>query len=104
MTWLGMCVQRYLRSVQVQVHQLWGWLLLGFSVIRCLTYFFLWLGPPKSVLPSRPPTEALGSFFLACGGLMFMFSTEELTLAAMRKGRDGRSFFCSLRVNSDPES
>lgn len=35
---------------------------------------------------------------------MFMFSTEELTLAAMRKGRDGRSFFCSLRVNSDPES
>ena len=79
----------YLISGQVRIHQLWGWLLLGFSVLRCLTYFFLWLGPPKSVLPSRPPTEALGSFFLACGGLMFMFSTEELTLAAMRKGRDG---------------
>lgn len=80
----------YLTIGQVQIHELWGWLLLGFSVLRCLTYFFLWLGPPKSVLPSRPPTEALGSFFLACGGLMFMFSTEEVTLAAMRKGRDGQ--------------
>ena len=92
----------YLISEQVQIHQLWGWLLLGFSVVRCLTYFFLWLGPPKSVLPSRPPTEALGSFFLACGGLMFMFSTEELTLAAMRKGRDGQpvsSFFAIQRFD-----
>lgn len=75
---------------QVQIHQLWGNLLLAWSVLRCLTYFFLWLGPPRSILPSRPPTEALGSFFLACGGLSFMFSTEELTIAAMRRGRDGK--------------
>ncbi|KAF8558838.1 hypothetical protein OG21DRAFT_1432523 [Imleria badia] len=83
---------------QVQIHELWGWLLLGFSVLRCLTYFFVWLGPPKSVLPSRPPTEALGSFFLACGGLMFMLSTEELTLAAMRKGRDDMMMFLNVAV------
>lgn len=81
---------------QVQIHALWGNLLVGFSVMRCLTYFFLWLGPPRSILPSRPPTEALGSFFLACGGLVFMFSTEELTFAAMRRGRDGiASYFNS---------
>ena len=84
------CHSLYLICGQVQIHQLWGWLLLGFSVLRCLTYFFLWLAPPKSILPSRPPTEVLGSFFLACGGLMFMLSTEEVTLAAMRKGRDGQ--------------
>ena len=42
------------------------------------------------MLPSRPPTEALGSFFLACGGLVFMLSTEEVTIAAMRRGRDGK--------------
>ncbi|KAH7887876.1 hypothetical protein F5I97DRAFT_1804583 [Phlebopus sp. FC_14] len=83
---------------QVQIHQLWGWLLLGFSVLRSLTYFFLWLGPPRSILPSRPPTEALGSFCLACGGLMFMFSTEELTLAAMRKGRDDMMMFLNVAV------
>ena len=41
------------------------------------------------MLPSRPPTEALGSFFLTCGGLVFIFSTEEITFAAMRRGRDG---------------
>ena len=74
---------------QVQIHVLWGGLLSAFAVLRCLTYFFLWLGPPRSVMPSRPPTEALSSFFLACGGLMFQFSTEELTLAAMRRGHDG---------------
>ncbi|KII95321.1 hypothetical protein PLICRDRAFT_210261 [Plicaturopsis crispa FD-325 SS-3] len=83
---------------QVQIHALWGWLLLGFSVLRCLTYFFLWLGPPRSVFPSRPPTEALGSFFLACGGLMFIFSTEELTLAAMRRGRDDMMMFLNVAV------
>ncbi|KAL4075983.1 hypothetical protein J3A83DRAFT_4357115 [Scleroderma citrinum] len=83
---------------QVQIHQLWGWLLLGFSVLRCFTYFFLWLNPPSSILPSRPPTEALGSFFLACGGLMFMLSTEEITLAAMRRGRDDMMMFLNVAV------
>lgn len=76
---------------QVQIHALWGFLLVGAAVLRCLTYFFLWLGPPRSVLPSRPPSEGLAGFFLACGGLMFQFSTEELTIAAMRRGHDGKS-------------
>jgi len=83
---------------QVQIHALWGNLLLGFSVLRCLTYFLLWLGPPRSILPSRPPTEALGSFFLACGGLVFMFSTEEVTIAAMRRGRDDVMMFLNVAV------
>lgn len=61
-----------------------------------MTYFFVWLGPPRSILPSRPPTEAIGSFFLACGGLVFIFSTEEVTLAAMRRGRDGGFIFVNL--------
>lgn len=83
---------------QVQIHALWGNLLVGFSVLRCLTYFFLWLGPPRSILPSRPPTEALGSFFLACGGLVFIFSTEEVSIAAMRRGRDDVMMFLNLAV------
>ncbi|KAF8897397.1 cytoplasmic protein [Infundibulicybe gibba] len=83
---------------QVQIHALWGNLLVGFSVLRCLTYFFLWLSPPRSILPSRPPTEALGSFFLACGGLVFMLSTEEVTIAAMRRGRDDVMMFLNVAV------
>ncbi|KAG5648675.1 hypothetical protein DXG03_000021 [Asterophora parasitica] len=85
---------------QVQIHALWGNLLVAFAVLRCFTYFFLWLGPPKSILPSRPPTEALGSFFLACGGLVFMFSTEEVTIAAMRRGRDDVMMFLNVAVAS----
>ncbi|KAF8974353.1 hypothetical protein BDZ97DRAFT_2052995 [Flammula alnicola] len=83
---------------QVQIHSLWGNLLVAFAVLRCLTYFFLWLSPPRSILPSRPPTEALGSFFLACGGIVFMFSTEEVTIAAMRRGRDDVMMFLNVAV------
>ncbi|KAJ7701443.1 cytoplasmic protein [Mycena rosella] len=83
---------------QVQIHALWGNLLLASSVLRCLTYFFLWVAPPQSTLPSRPPTEALGSFFLACGGVSFMFSTEEVTIAAMRRGRDDIMLFAVTTV------
>ncbi|KAJ7095247.1 cytoplasmic protein [Mycena belliarum] len=83
---------------QVQIHTLWGNLLVAFAVMRCLTYFFLWVAPPKSTLPSRPPTEALGSFFLAAGGVSFMFSTEEVTIAAMRRGRDDIMLFAIVAV------
>ncbi|PIL36919.1 hypothetical protein GSI_00609 [Ganoderma sinense ZZ0214-1] len=83
---------------QVQIHVLWGYLLSGFAVMRCLTYFFLWLGPPRSILPSRPPTEAIASFMLACGGLEFMFSTEEVTIAAMRQGHDDVMMFMNIGV------
>ncbi|EKM59411.1 uncharacterized protein PHACADRAFT_249882 [Phanerochaete carnosa HHB-10118-sp] len=88
--------QEYL--FQVQIHQLWGNLLTAFAVLRCVTYFFLWLGPPRSILPSRPPTEALASFFLSCGGLVFQFSTEEVTIAAMRRGHDDMMMFLNVAV------
>lgn len=80
--------QKYL--FQVQVHALWGQMLLGFAALRCATCVVGWLRPPTTVAPGRPPTEALGSFFLACGGLLFMLSTEEVSFAAIRKGRDGK--------------
>ncbi|KAI0091893.1 hypothetical protein BDY19DRAFT_566400 [Irpex rosettiformis] len=83
---------------QVQIHELWGNLLSAFAVLRCVTYFFLWLSPPRSILPSRPPTEALASFFLACGGLVFQFSTEEVTIAAMRRGHDDMMMFLNVAV------
>ncbi|KAF8153570.1 hypothetical protein K438DRAFT_371426 [Mycena galopus ATCC 62051] len=83
---------------QVQIHELWGSLLVAFAVLRCLTYFFLWVAPLRTHLPSRPPTEALGSFFLACGGLTFIFSTEEVTIMAMRRGRDDIMLFAVIAV------
>lgn len=73
---------------EVQIHVLWGNLLAAFGLFRILTYVFLWLRPPTSVLPSRPPTEALAAFCLAGGGLAFMLSSEEVSFAAMRSGYD----------------
>ncbi|KAI0033786.1 hypothetical protein K488DRAFT_77680 [Vararia minispora EC-137] len=82
----------------VQVHMLWGICLGAFAVLRWLTYFFVWLGPPRSILPSRPPSEAIGSFFLACGGLLFMLSSEDITVAAMRQGHDDMMLFANAAV------
>ncbi|EGX96541.1 hypothetical protein CCM_01198 [Cordyceps militaris CM01] len=59
------------------VHQQWGTLLLWASVSRGLTYVLLYLRPPKSVFPSRPPTELLTSFGLIAGGIIFMASSTD---------------------------
>jgi hypothetical protein len=77
------------RQGKVQIHALWGYCLTGFAFLRFVTYLFVWLTPPRSILPSRPPSEALASFFLSCGGLIFIMSDEEITFAAMRRGYDG---------------
>ncbi|RAK98751.1 Ytp1 family protein [Aspergillus ibericus CBS 121593] len=60
------------------VHQQWGNLLTGFAVSRILTYVILFLKPPTSYLPSRPPTEVLASFCLVGGGVIFMMSTRDI--------------------------
>lgn len=83
---------------QVQIHALWGYCLTGFAFLRCLTYFFVWISPPRSILPSRPPSEALAGFFLACGGLIFIMSDEEITYAAMRRGYDDVMMFLNVAV------
>jgi hypothetical protein len=62
--------------VSSMVHRQWGNLLLGGSLMRSLTYVLVFLKPPKSVLPSRPPTELLTSFGLIAGGIMFMASVS----------------------------
>ncbi len=54
-----------------------------------LTYFFLYVAPPPvSVLPGRPPTEAMAAILLACGGVVFVLSDKEVTFAAIRHGWD----------------
>ena len=89
------------RQGKVQIHALWGYCLTGFAVLRSLTYFFVWVSPSRSVLPSRPPSEALASFFLACGGLIFIMSDEEITFAAMRRGYDGIPIYLTGCLSAD---
>lgn len=83
------------------IHALWGLLLFLFGVFRLLTYLFLYIKPEKQVrphanrqdsdetalsvvgvsaqnMPSRPPTEALAAFCLISGGIMFIWSMEDV--------------------------
>ncbi|CAG9956121.1 unnamed protein product [Clonostachys rosea f. rosea IK726] len=59
------------------VHKQWGDLLFGASLARGLTYILIYLRPPTSIYPSRPPTELLAAFGLMAGGIIFMASSSD---------------------------
>lgn len=63
------------------VHKQWGNMLVGFALARGLTYVLLFLRPPTSYLPARPPTEIIAAFCLMSGGLVFMLSTRNVIQA-----------------------
>ncbi|KAJ5971685.1 uncharacterized protein N7479_001603 [Penicillium vulpinum] len=60
------------------VHKQWGNMLVGFALARGMTYVLLYLKPPTSYLPARPPTEIIAAFCLISGGLIFMMSTRNV--------------------------
>lgn len=59
------------------VHKQWGNMLIGFAIARIMTYVLLYLRPPTSYLPARPPTEIVAGFCLISGGLIFMLSVSD---------------------------
>lgn len=61
------------------VHKQWGNMLVGFALARGMTYVMLYLKPPTSYLPARPPTEIIAAFCLISGGLIFMLSVSAHT-------------------------
>ncbi|KAL4786498.1 hypothetical protein BJX76DRAFT_365579 [Aspergillus varians] len=60
------------------VHTQWGNMLVGFAIARGMTYVLLFLRPPTSYLPARPPTEIIAGFCLMSGGLIFMLSAHQV--------------------------
>ncbi|KAH7129308.1 hypothetical protein B0J13DRAFT_645138 [Dactylonectria estremocensis] len=76
---LGIMMSSHTQNTMISsmVHKQWGNLLLGASFARGTTYLLMFLNPPKSVLPSRPPTELLASFGLISGGIIFMASAGD---------------------------
>ncbi|KAK8123825.1 hypothetical protein PG999_003743 [Apiospora kogelbergensis] len=69
-------------ALSSMVHKQWGNLLSAAAYARGLTYVLLYLKPPKSIMPSRPPTELLTSFGLIAGGVIFCASSSD-TVAGM---------------------
>ncbi len=68
--------------LSTMIHAQWGSMFMGFAIARALTYITLYISPPTSYLPSRPPTEVITSFCLIAGGLTFMVSNKD-TVAAL---------------------
>lgn len=64
------------------VHKQWGNMFVGFAMARSVTYIMLYLSPPTSFLPARPPSEIISSFCLIAGGITFMVSNKD-TVAAL---------------------
>lgn len=62
--------------ISSMVHKQWGNMLTGASFARGLTYVLVYLRPPRSVMPSRPPTELLTAFGLIAGGIIFCASVS----------------------------
>jgi hypothetical protein len=68
--------------LSTMIHTQWGSMFMGFALARCLTYVIMYIAPPTSYLPSRPPTEIITSFCLVAGGITFMVSNKD-TVAAL---------------------
>ncbi|CAA9962038.1 Integral membrane protein [Pyrenophora teres f. maculata] len=68
--------------VSTMIHSLWGSMFMGFALARGVTYITLYISPPTSFLPSRPPTEIVTAFCLIAGGITFMVSNKD-TVAAL---------------------
>jgi hypothetical protein len=68
--------------LSTMIHGQWGTMFMMFAMARALTYITLYISPPTSYLPSRPPTELITSFCLIAGGMTFMVSNKD-TVAAL---------------------
>jgi hypothetical protein len=64
--------------VSTMLHTQWGTLFVAAALARAVTYILVYLSPPTSYLPSRPPSELVVAFCLISGGLLFMGSARDV--------------------------
>lgn len=79
--------------LSTMIHSQWGTMFMGFALARCLTYILVYIAPPTSYLPSRPPTEIITSFCLVAGGITFMVSNKDTVAALEAYGLDAMFTF-----------
>ncbi|KAI9154854.1 membrane protein [Paramyrothecium foliicola] len=75
------------------IHKQWGNLLGAASIARLLTYLIMYIKPPSSPSPSRPPTELLMSFCLISGGILFMASSSDTVEGMIHFGIDAMALY-----------
>ncbi|KZM25009.1 hypothetical protein ST47_g3887 [Ascochyta rabiei] len=79
--------------LSTMIHSQWGSMFMGFALARCLTYVIMYITPPTSYLPSRPPTEIITAFCLVAGGITFMVSNKDTVAALESYGLDAMFIF-----------
>ncbi|KAF2211174.1 hypothetical protein CERZMDRAFT_98905 [Cercospora zeae-maydis SCOH1-5] len=79
--------------VSTMMHAQWGGLFSAFAIARGVTYIMMYLKPPTSHFPSRPPSEVVAAFCLTSGGLMFMNSAADCVWAIESNGLDAMTIF-----------
>ncbi|KAF2813745.1 uncharacterized protein BDZ99DRAFT_223941 [Mytilinidion resinicola] len=75
------------------IHKQWGNMFVGFALARAVTYILMYLCPPTSYLPSRPPSEIITAFCLVAGGITFMVSNKDTVAALESYGLDAMFTF-----------
>ncbi|KAF2702665.1 hypothetical protein K504DRAFT_393979 [Pleomassaria siparia CBS 279.74] len=68
--------------LSAMIHAQWGGLFMGIAASRAITYIIMYISPPTSYLPSRPPSEIITAFCMISGGLTFIISNKD-TVAAL---------------------
>lgn len=79
--------------VSTMMHAQWGSLFTGFALARAVTYILMYVRPPTSHFPSRPPSELVASFCLIGGGIMFMNSAHDSVSTIEANGLDAMTIF-----------
>lgn len=92
---LGMMMSGHHQSsmVSTMLHAQWGMLFTGFAMARAVTYIMLYLKPPTSHHPSRPPSELVAAFCLTAGGILFMNSARDVVVTIESNGLDAMTIF-----------
>jgi hypothetical protein len=92
---LGMMMSGHHQNsmVSTMLHAQWGMLFTGFAIARASTYLMLYIKPPTSQYPSRPPSELVAAFCLTAGGIMFMNSAHDSVKAIEDNGLDAMTIF-----------
>lgn len=92
---LGMMMSGHVQHsmVSTMMHAQWGGLFTAFAIARAVTYVTLYITPPASHFPSRPPSELVAAFCLTSGGLLFMMSASDGVWAIESNGLDAMTIF-----------
>ena len=93
LTGIMMSSHKQQSMISTMVHGQWGKLLSGASFARGFTYVLMYLKPPRSILPSRPPTELLAAFGLIAGGIIFMASSSSTIDGMIHYDLDAMFFY-----------